>query len=255
MNEVWLYILACTGAVFAGFIDAVAGGGGLVQVPLLLVLFPQFSPINIIATNRLASVAGTAVASWQYVKSVQVEALVVYATGACSAIAAFSGTFVMNKITPEVFKPMLFFIILLLALYSYFNKDMGQLHQVKFKGKKLLLAAIVTGIVIGFYNGMIGPGTGTLLVFAFVSIMGMGFLQASSTAKLVNVISDLASLIGFLLMKSVIFKLALPLMACNVLGGYIGSKTAISRGNKFIRHVFLVVVAILLARLAKDVFF
>jgi uncharacterized protein len=254
VSEPWLYFFVVTGAIFAGFIDAVVGGGGLVQVPLLLLLFPELSHVQVIASNRFASVAGTSVAALQYIRNVGIDTSVVLAAGIASAISAFAGTFVMRLIRPDVFKPILLVIIALLALYTFIKKDLGQVHQPKFAGKQSLLVCVVIGLVIGFYNGFIGPGTGSLLVFSLVSVLGLNFLHASSNSKVINVIADAASLIGFLISGSVVFKLALPMMAGNMLGSYIGSKAAIAKGNSFVRYVFLLVIAILIVRLGWDVF-
>jgi uncharacterized membrane protein YfcA len=239
MNEFWLYFFVCAGAVFSGFIDAVVGGGGLVQVPLLLVLFPELTHVQVIATNRFASLVGTCVAAFHYVRSVGVELMVVITAGITSAITAFAGTFVMKLIKPEVFKPVLLFIIILLAVYTVIKNEFGINHQCKYKGNMLLLVSAGIGAILGFYNGFIGPGTGSLLVFTLVSVAGMGFLKASASAKVINAIADAASLVVFFMNHAVIFKIALPMMICNMLGGYIGSKAAIFWGNIFIRSVFL----------------
>ena len=255
MNEWLIYLLVCAGAMFAGFIDAVVGGGGLIQVPLLMILFPEFSHVQVIASNRFASVAGTSVAAYQYITKIGVDTSVVLVTGVMAAIASFSGTFVMELIKPEVFKPLLLCVIVVLAVYTFVKKDFGAVHAVKYSGKQFLFVCAGIGAVIGFYNGFIGPGTGSLLVFAFVSIAGLNFLHASASSKIVNAIADVASLIGFLLNGAVVFKIALPMMAFNMLGAYIGSKAAILKGNVFIRYVFLLVIGILIIRLSKDVFF
>lgn len=255
MSELWLYFFICFGALFAGFIDAVVGGGGLVQVPLLMILFPQYSHVNIIATNRFASLAGTSVAAFHYIRSIGVDAAVVITTGITAAIAAFGGTFVMELIAPDVFKPLLLGVIVLLAIYTFIKKDFGIEHAPRYNGKKLLIVCGIIGTVIGFYNGFIGPGTGSLLVFSMISVAGMSFIHASSSSKIINAIADAASLVGFLISKAVVFKIALPMMAFNMLGGYIGSKTAILKGNSFIRYIFLGVMLLLIIRLAKDVWF
>lgn len=253
MYDWWIYLVICLGALFAGFIDAVVGGGGLIQVPMLLILFPGFSHVQVIATNRFASVSGTAVAAYQYIKLVGIDVTMAVVTGIAAATASFSGTFVMEMISPEVFKPLLLFVIIILAVYTFMKKDLGTVHELKYSGKKFLVVCAAIGAVMGFYNGFIGPGTGSLLVFAFVSIAGMNFLKASSAAKVINAVADTFSLIGFLMHGAVVFKLALPMMACNMLGGYIGSRMAVLRGNLFIRYVFLVVITLLILRLGRDV--
>ena len=254
MSETWLYVLTCAGALFAGFIDAVVGGGGLIQVPLLLILFPQYTHVQVIATNRFASLAGTSVAAFHYIRSVGVDTAVVVTAGITSAITAFAGTFVMKLIAPEVFKPVLLIVIVLLAVYTFIKKDFGIDHLPKYKVVKLLIVCGLIGTALGFYNGFIGPGTGSLLVFSLVSIAGMSFLHASSSAKIINAIADAASLVGFFMSKAVVFKIAIPMMVCNMLGSYIGSKAAILKGSAFIRYIFILVMVILIARLGWDVF-
>ncbi|HMO32961.1 MAG TPA: TSUP family transporter [Lacibacter sp.] len=253
MYDWWLYVLLCAGAFFAGFMDAVVGGGGLIQVPLLLVLFPELSHVQVIATNRFASVAGTAVAAFQYIRAIGVETAVVLTAGPAAALASFGGTFVMRLIPPDVFKPVLLVVIVALAVYTFLKKDLGAHHAVKYTGARFWWVCAAIGAALGFYNGFIGPGTGSLLVFAFVSVAGMNFLHASASSKLINAIADVASLIGFLLNGAVLFRLALPMMVCNMLGAYAGSRAAILRGNAFIRYVFLLVIALLVLRLGWDV--
>lgn len=252
--DYWIYLLICLGAAFAGFIDAVVGGGGLVQVPLLFILFPEFSHVQVIATNRFASIAGTTVAAIQYIRHVGIDTTFVLIAGISAAFSSFGGTFVMGLVKPEVFKPMLLCIIVVLAIYTFVKKDFGIEHAPSYSGKKLWIMSALIGAVLGFYNGFIGPGTGTLLVFAFVTNLQVGFLQGSASAKIVNAMADFASLIGFFISGSIVYKIAVPMMVCNMLGGYIGSKAAILRGNRFIRYVFLFVLTLLIARMSWDLF-
>ncbi|MFM7488657.1 MAG: sulfite exporter TauE/SafE family protein, partial [Cytophagales bacterium] len=153
----------------------------------------------------------------------------------------------------EVFKPMLLCIIVVLAIYTFVKKDLGIEHAPSYNGKKLWVMNVLIGAVLGFYNGFIGPGTGTLLVFAFVTVLQVGFLQGSASAKIVNAMADFASLIGFFISGSIVYKIAMPMMLSNMAGGYIGSKAAILKGNKFVRYVFLFVLTLLILRLGWDV--
>lgn len=219
-----------------------------------MILFPQYTHVQIIATNRFASLAGTSVAAFHYIRNVGIDTAVVLAAGISSAITAFGGTFVMRLIAPEVFKPVLLIVIVLLTIYTFLKKNLGAVHAPAYEGTKHLIVCGLIGAALGFYNGFIGPGTGSLLVFSLVSIAGMSFLHASSSAKVINAIADAASLIGFLLNKAVVFKIAIPMMLCNMLGSYIGSKAAILKGNVFIRYVFIAVMILLIARLGWDIF-
>ncbi len=248
-----IYIL-CAFAFLAGFIDSIVGGGGLVQVPAFFVLYPHLPVPNIIGTNRLASAVGTSVAAWNYSRSVAIPwKTVLYAAITASAFS-YLGATVQSMVPSSVLKPIILVLIVGIAIYTYRKKDFGQSDLAKVSPERLPWAAAGIGAVLGFYNGFIGPGTGSLLVFGFVSIIGYSFLKASAISKIINVVSDVSSLVFFIMHKYVLFHLALPMMACNVSGSYLGSRMAVLRGNGFIRKVFIVVVAGIVLRFAWDVF-
>jgi uncharacterized protein len=253
MEDIWLYLFLSLAAFSAGFIDAVVGGGGLIQVPALFILFPQLSHTNIIASNRLASIAGTIVAARQYLKQTTVNKLYVAVAGVCIAIASYCGVYLMHKIPTTTFKQILFFVIILLTIYTIFKKNMGAEQKPFIPNKKLLISFAFIGIALGLYNGTIGPGTGTLLVFAFIQIVGFNFLQANAYTKVCNAIADGASLIAFFIQGAIVYKIALLMLVFNVLGSYIGSKAAIKNGNGFIRLIFIFVMCLLLVRLGWEI--
>lgn len=248
-----LYLL-CAVAFLAGFIDSIVGGGGLVQVPAFFVLYPQLSVPNIIGTNRLASAVGTSVAAWNYAQSVKIPWKTVLCAGASAAVFSYLGATVQSLLPSSVLKPIILFLIVAIAVYTYWKKDFGQNEAFRVAPERLGWWAAGIGAVLGFYNGFVGPGTGSLLVFGFVSVIGYSFLSASAISKMVNVVADVSSLIFFFMNKHILFHLALPMMACNVAGSYLGSRMAVLRGNAFIRKVFIVVVAGIVARFAWDVF-
>lgn len=249
-----IYLL-CFFAFLSGFIDSIVGGGGLVQVPAFFVLYPQLSVPNIISTNRLASAAGTAVAAWNYSRVVKIPWKTVLFAGVSASICSYLGASVQSMLPSAVLKPVILLLIVAIAVHSYRKKELGQHESFRVSEKRLPYWAAGIGAVLGFYNGFVGPGTGSLLVFAFVSVIGYSFLHASAISKVVNVIADVASLVFFLLHKYVLFHLALPMLVCNVAGSYFGSRMAVLRGNAFIRKVFLVVVAGIVLRFGWDVFF
>jgi uncharacterized protein len=253
MAELWIYAAVCLTTFFAGFIDAVVGGGGLVQVPALLFILPTYNHTSIIATNRAASIAGTSVAAWQYLKKIKVNLTYILVAGTTIAVSSYYGVHLMHKIPKNTFKIILFFIIALLTIYTIFKKQIGQTQKINSNNQKVICLLVLIAIALGLYNGSIGPGTGTLLVFALVRIIGFDFLHASAYAKVINAIADAGSLIGFIASKAIIVKYALPMMVFNVLGGYLGSKVALKKGNGFIRTVFIIVMVILIARLGYDI--
>lgn len=254
MDEHWLILIAAIGAFAAGFIDAVVGGGGLIQVPLLFILFPNLPHTSIIASNRLASAVGTGVAAFQYTKAhkVDLKLLMIGAIGA--VLCAYVGAFIMRQINTSTFKPVLFCIICILAIYTFFKKDLGTIHKQLAPIPKRYFLMFFISIIIGLYNGIFGPGTGALLLLSLVQILGFNFLQASGYAKIINALADGGSLISFLIQGAVWYKLALPMLVMNVAGSYVGSKMAIKQGNSFIRKLFIIVLAILLVRLGYELF-
>ncbi len=246
-------LLLCFFAFLAGFIDSIVGGGGLVQVPAFFVLYPHLSVQNIIGTNRLASAVGTSVAAWNYAKSVKMPWNTILYAGFGAAVMSYLGAKVQSLLPTSVLKPIILLLIVAIAVYTYRKKDFGHAEQFKVSLNNLPYWALGIGAVLGFYNGFVGPGTGSLLVFGFVSVIGYNFLQASAISKVVNVVADVFSLSYFLTHKYVLFHLALPMMACNVAGSWLGSRMAVLRGNAFIRKVFIVVVSGIILRFAWDV--
>jgi uncharacterized protein len=244
-------LLACLAALLAGFVDAVVGGGGLVQAPALFILYPQLRVPQVIGTNRFSSFMGTAVAAYQYAKIVQVPWKVVLFSAIGAALMSFLGARFSSMMSSELLKPIILVLMLGIALYTFFKKDLGQEEKLRIQAP---LWGLIIGMACGFYNGFVGPGTGSLLVFGFVSVVGYNFLSGSAISKFINVVADVASLVFFLLNGFVLFKLALPMMLCNMLGSFLGSRMAILRGNAFVRQFFLVVILALLARFAWDVF-
>jgi uncharacterized protein len=247
-----IYLL-CAFAFLAGFVDSIVGGGGLVQVPAFFVLYPQLTVPNIIGSNRLASAVGTSVAAWNYARAVTIPWKTVLWAGLAAAVASYFGATVQSLLPAALLKPIILVLIVAIAVYTYRKKDFGQKEEFRVAPQRLPYWAAGVGGTLGFYNGFVGPGTGSLLVFGFVRVIGYSFLSASAISKVVNVVADVASLVFFLLHKHVLFHLALPMMACNVAGSWLGSRMAMLRGNAFIRKVFLVVVAGIVARFAWDI--
>lgn len=237
----------------AGFIDSIAGGGGLVQIPAFFVLYPQLSVQNIIGTNRLASTVGTVVAAWNYAAKMPVSWKVVLPGAVGAAVCSYAGVNLQGMLPNDLLKPVIFFLIVGIAIFSYLNKSLGQDEGLSVSEQRLPWVMLGIGMATGFYNGLIGPGTGTLLIFALVRIVGYHFLNASASAKILNVVADVSTLFFFLKNDLVLFDLVVPLMVCNVAGSWVGSRMAMLRGNTFVRKVFLVVMAGVIGRFGWDI--
>lgn len=251
MNSVLL--LLCLIAFLAGFVDAIVGGGGLIQTPAGLILMPQESIAKVIGSLKIPSFSGTFFAARQYLKKVKIplNRLLLFTTAAFSS--SYVGSLCLTKVSNQFMKPVIFIVLVLVAIYTFTKKDFGQKRNNSNK-----TFSISTGILIciglGFYDGFIGPGAGSLLVMAFISLLGFDFLEANAHAKVVNLATNLGSITLFAMKGSIIWSVAFPMAICNAVGGVIGSKLAIAKGNQFIRTVFLIVIIGTLCRLGYDVF-
>lgn len=253
--ETYIIILLCIASFFAGFVDAIVGGGGLIQTPVALILLPNVAVSSIIGSLKIPAFSGTSFAAAQYLKKVQMNWKLLSIMAITAFCAAFLGSNLLTKVSNDFMKPLLLVILTLIAMYTFKKKNFGQ-HQAKeFSKNKQLILAIIMSVCIGFYDGFIGPGTGSFLVLAFVSVLGFDFLHASANAKMVNLATNFGSICLFVLKGKIIWAMAIPMAFCNAFGGWVGAKIAIKKGNGFIRIFFLIIVVGTLLRFSYDVFF
>jgi uncharacterized membrane protein YfcA len=246
-------VLLCVAALLAGWVDAVVGGGGLIQMPALLVLLPGATPAQVLATNKLSSVFGTSVAAWTYIRRVRPDLRTALPMAGAALAGSAAGAACASLVPESAFRPLVLVLLVLVGIYTLRRPELGALQELRLAGGRHLAAALGAAVTIGFYDGIFGPGTGSFLVFALVALMGYSFVQASAKARIVNVATNLGALAVFIPQGAPIYGLGLAMAACNILGGRLGAITAISRGSRFVRVVFLVVVGVLLVRLAWDV--
>ena len=248
-------ILLCLVAFLAGFVDAIVGGGGLVQTPAGLVLLPQYSVATVIGTLKIPAFSGTSFAAIQYAKKVKLNYRLLLFMTLIAFCAAYAGSALLNAVSNSFMKPFLLVVLILVAIYTYSNKNFGIHTNKDHNLTQQWTYSIAISLVIGFYDGFIGPGAGSFLVLAFIGLMGLDFLKASANAKFVNLATNLGSIVFFALKGKIILSVALPMAVCNALGGLLGARLAILKGNRFIRIFFLVIVCITILRFAYDVFF
>jgi len=246
--ELWL--LTGLAGFAAGLLDSIVGGGGLILTPAMLNLHPGLSILQTISTQRTSSIAGTSVAAWNYFRHVAVERRIVLPACLAGLCASAIGVQFAKRIEPDTLKLTVLVICVLLAVYTAFRRDLGTREERRFAPRGEAWAAAGIGATCGFYNGLIGPGTGTLLVFAFVSVIGLDFLKSSAVSKASNASADLSSWTVLALGGYVQWLLAIPLVIGNILGSYVGSPLAIRPGDRFLRAVFLGVVVLLAPRVA-----
>lgn len=247
-----ILVALCGFAFLAGFVDAVVGGGGLIQVPALLVLMPQVPVATLFGTNKAVSIWGTATATWQYARHIETPWRAVLPMALAALVMGFVGAATVSHLDNRLLKPVILGVLVLVLAYTLWKKDFGKRHAPRLSTLQQVVVGLLAGSAIGFYDGFLGPGTGSFLVLAFVGLFGFSFLHASASAKAVNVITNLAALAYFSTHGSVSWKLAAPMAVCNVAGSLVGSRLAIRRGAGFVRGMFLIVVGLLILRLAWD---
>jgi len=241
-------------AFIAGFIDAVVGGGGLIQLPALLVTLPNAPLPTIFGTNKIAALSGTSIAAFQYAKRIKFNIKLMIVISLASFIASYFGAKIVSIINPATLKPIILIILIAIAIYTFIKKDLGEIAKKQLSVSLQMILGAVIGLIIGFYDGFFGPGTGSFFVLAFVVILGFEFVQASAYAKIVNCMTNISALIVFIRQGNYILGIAILMAIFNITGSIIGSKMALKRGNGFIRIFFLIIVTIMIIRYGYDVF-
>ena len=239
-------------ALFAGLIDSMVGGGGLVQIPALFTVLPGETPATLFGSNKIASVFGTANAAWRYSRRVEMP----WATTLPAAIAAFAfsylGAMAVAWAPRELLRPLILFMLVASAAYTFWRKDFGMVHRPQHGGRSEFIYALLVGSAIGFYDGFFGPGTGSFLIFLFIRFFGFDFLHASAASKVVNVATNLAAISFFVPGGYYLPVVAATMATLNVLGSVIGTHLALRRGSGFVRKIFLLVVCTLIVKFAWD---
>jgi uncharacterized membrane protein YfcA len=247
-------LIVSAASLLAGFVDSIVGGGGLILVPALFATFPTAAPATLFGTNKSASVWGTAWATVQYSRRVQLR----WAALAPAALAAFGGSFagawLVTLIDPGFLRRALPFVLAAVLVYTLAKKELGRHHAPMLARRHEAAAAALIGLVIGFYDGFFGPGTGSFLVFLFVRLLGYDFLHASASAKFVNVATNIAALVLFAAKGHIWWHLALPMALANVAGSLLGTRLALKHGAGFVRVAFIVVVTALILKTGYDAF-
>ena len=241
-------------AFAAGLIDAAVGGGGLVQIPGIFALLPNYSAATLFGTNKFASICGTATASWRYSRSVDIAWRLVAPAALTAFACSFLGALAVSYIPKDLMRPLVLTLMILMLIYTLWKKDFGHLHRPAHIGAREMVIALLIGGAIGFYDGFFGPGTGSFLIFLFIRFFGFDFLRASASAKVVNLATNLAALCVFIPHGNVLFHIAIPMAVANICGSVFGARLAMKGGTKLIRQLFIALVSVLIAKLAWDTF-
>jgi uncharacterized membrane protein YfcA len=248
-------LLVALASSLAGFVDAIVGGGGLVLVPAMFAVFPTTHPATLFGINKSASVWGTAVAALRFSRRVDLPFKTLATAAAAGLVGSFCGAWAVTVISPGFLRRALPLVLLAVLLYTLARKNLGREHAPALPARTEAIVAGGIGLVIGFYDGFFGPGTGSFFVFLFVRLLGYDFLHASATAKLMNLLTNVFAITLFVSKGHIWWHVAAVMAVTNVLGSLLGTRLALKHGAGFVRGVFVIVVGALILKTAWDAFF
>jgi uncharacterized protein len=252
---VWILCLA---AFLAGFVDSIAGGGGLIQLPALFVFLPPgvaaYVP-QVMGINKFSSICGTTVATVQYARKVDLGWKLLRPMMLGAFACSYLGAMTVSLLNPRLIKPVILVLLAVVAVYTYTRKQTAPVRRLNIPEGYRSMVAFVVGSAIGFYDGFFGPGTGTFLLIAFVGLFALDFLQASAHAKAINLTTNIAAVTRFASHGDIPYSYAIPMALSNIVGSFIGSHLAILKGSEFVRKFFLAMVLVLIMRFAYEMAF
>ena len=247
-----LFLLAAS--FFAGFIDSIAGGGGLIQLPALLIGLPKSETAEVLGTNKLSAVFGTTTAAALYRKQIKPDPKILIAMGVPAFLGSAGGAVLASKIPTSSMRPMVLVLLIIVAVYTWFKPDLGKFENLRHLPKRRVQIAAFAGVVIGFYDGIFGPGTGSFLMLILVASLGYAFITASAIAKVVNVATNVGAIMVFGINGAVIWQIGIILGVANISGAVIGARLAIKGGSTLVRKVFLIVTVALIVKVGIATF-
>lgn len=245
-------VILCLAAFGAGFVDSIVGGGGLLQLPALMLSFPHLPLVTLLGTNKLVSVTGTAFSAWRFSRQIPYIRAILFPAMLMAFGGSFLGAYTVSIVSNAFLKPV--FIVCMFGIFvvTIRNKHFGMLDH----DPDVVIPAwkpLLIGAGIGFYDGFFGPGAGTLLIMAFVGFMSMTFVQGSAYAKMINLTTNVAAISFFIMKGTVLWNTALLMMVFNVAGSVVGVRLALLKGNEFVRGLLRFIVFAMIVKVAYEV--
>lgn len=254
MDETFFFLVVI--GFLAGMMDAAVGGGGLLQIPGLFNVLPQGTSVpTVLGVGKVASFSGTATATWQYLRKIPVPWAMLLPAAVLAFGASYLGAKSVAYFPTQYMKPVMLVIMLVMCVYTFMKKDLGQIVRTAKLTRKETAWGLFFGALIGFYDGIFGPATGSLLAFIFVRFYGYDFLTANTSGKVINSTTNLAALTFFVPHGHVVWAWAIPLAVANLCGGLIGAQLAIRGGTRFLRYGFMLLLCLMIGRFAWDLWY
>ena len=249
------WALLLTAATAAGWVDAVVGGGGLILIPALFLVAPQLTPQAALATNKLTAFTGTSAAVVTFARRIPMNWQLLVPAGLLAAVASALGAATVSHIDKDVFIPLIMAVLVGVAVFVTIRPQLGTtLANDPPTRRKVIAVVLLSAGLLGFYDGLFGPGTGTFLIISFATFLGTEFVRSAAMAKVINLGSNLGALVFFAATGHVLWALGLGMAVCNVIGAVIGSRMALSKGAGFVRITLLIVVIAMVIRLGWQQF-
>ena len=248
LSSLWFL---CPAILIGNFIDAVAGGGGLITLPAYML---TGMPIHFAyGCNKFSSSVGVTIATSQYLRSKVLDLKIALIAAAAALAGSAIGAKAALSVSEQVLKTVVTVVLPFVAVFLIFNRHKEtEINKSLEPTVKTAVIALIIGLAIGFYDGIIGPGTGTFAIMAYHYIMKYDLRTASGNSKLLNLASNYAALITYIIAGTIYFEIAIPAAVCGILGSYLGSKMAIKKGAAFIRPIMIMVILLLLGKMALD---
>lgn len=245
-------IILCLAAFAAGFVDSIVGGGGLVQLPALMMALPQVPLVTILGTNKLVSVTGTGFSAWRFSRQIPFLRTIIIPAILCAFAFSFFGAFVVTIVPSDTLKPIFMVLMFCVFVATLKNRNFGLIDH----DPNVVIPVwkpMMIGSVLGFYDGFFGPGAGSFLIIGFVGLMGMTFVQGSAYAKIINLTTNIAALSLFVYKGAFMLEYAVPMILFNVMGAVLGVRLALLKGNEFVRGLLRIIVFLTILKLAYQV--
>jgi uncharacterized membrane protein YfcA len=236
----------------AGAIDAIVGGGGLIQLPALVAALPNAAPATLLGTAKLAGLAGTTSAAARYARSVTLPWRTLLPAASLAALASLGGAISATQLTPRLFRSLVPVALCAVLAYTLAHRDLGRVHAPRALDRRGVRGGIALIAAVGFYDGFFGPGTGSFLMLLFIRYYGFDFLNAAAAARVVNVATNAAALAWFASRGVVLWPIGFAMALANVAGAQLGTRVALRRGAGFVRALFVAIVSALIAKTAWD---
>lgn len=251
--EVWTLVGVCIAFFIAGFVDSIAGGGGLISMPSLLLagIPPQYA----LGTNKFVVIFGTAVALGNFVRHKKLIYKITLLSVGFSLIGAYAGTKLILLFDERDVASVILFLLPVSALVIFIPKGVSKMRQESFSSMDTFVYAPLISFIIGVYDGFFGPGTGTFLILSFYLFLHMNMLSASATAKALNLASGLGSFFAFALSGHIFYALGIPLIVANIFGAYLGSRFALKSGEKIVKLFVILSFLVMFVSLVLKYFF